>query len=78
MASLGYVLLHYAEKNETKEDILRAKAAAKERKTRSRRRPEPLPAPDISDRNASVTRDTVGDRNASVTPGRCRGAPSPT
>jgi len=63
----GYVLLRYAEKNETKEDILRAKAAAKERKTRSRRRPEPSSPPDLSSRSASVARYRVGDQNASVT-----------
>jgi hypothetical protein len=65
----GYVLLRYAERNETKADILLAKAAARERKSRSRHRA--AGSARVSDSQPSapmaamdVTRDTVTSGHA--------------
>jgi hypothetical protein len=60
----GYLLAHYAEKNETKADIVAAKAASRERKAKSRRRvatsssasPDPPPDSEVGD---AVPRDEV-------------------
>jgi hypothetical protein len=85
----GYVLLRYAERNETKAEILSARAAARERKSKSRLRAagsprtsdskpsapmEPMTAPISA---IDVTRDTVTsvteEASDTVTPNRREG-----
>jgi hypothetical protein len=67
----GYLLAHYAEKNETKAEILAAKAASRERKAKSRRNaadpPPGSPDPPVdSDDGDLVTRDKVETVTASA------------
>jgi hypothetical protein len=65
----GYVLLNYAQKNQTKASILDARAAARERKFKSReRRAAPSPRSQDGPTTPTLASPVTGDTMTSVTP----------